>query len=183
MNRVSSLRDQCEERDRGRVRHGSSTVRSGRRRRGVFRLRSDERGKLTDDACRPRRRVGQGFAAQEAGYVTSMSVSPCSSASMILGSSASKRRNTSARRVLPIRNPHDGRSAGQQDVYGEILVLRDDRRVRFRSSCANARNWSCLWTQVGDMSALWPRESMKRASAAGSWASTRKRNHALRRTG
>lgn len=52
---------------------------------------------------------------------------------------------------IPDSDPHDGRTAVQEEVNDEVLVLCDDHRARFRSPRTNARIGSPLQPEIGDM--------------------------------
>jgi hypothetical protein len=71
----------------------------------------------------------------------------------------------------------------QHLVHREILVLRHDHCARFHSPRTNSTIRGALQPEVSYVFSVAARDSSWRASAGGSWASTRKRNQAVRRMG
>jgi hypothetical protein len=68
-------------------------------------------------------------------------------------------------------------------VHREIFVPRHDHGSRFRTVARMRSSDASASPTPKTCSARWPSDSILRANAGGSWASTRKRNHALRSTG
>jgi hypothetical protein len=100
---------------------------------------------------------------------------------MISGSRASKRRNNSARRVLPIRTQTMEREP--RSSWCTAKFLRHGYYARFRSPRTNPRIPGPLQTEVSDVFTLVASRFQLARERRRELGVTRKRNQAVHRTG